>query len=982
MEPARVALPATSLLSRRVVWAALLLALAVAALGGAYVAFEYQKIRNNQLERAELYARTLSDQTAAIVAATEGILRALQGVAELPAAGGDVATLAALLEDSLRGRPFLRSVSWVDAQGRVLASSNKANRSRTVAPALLGPAAPSGRGARLGVLAAGRDIDELGQGSLEASRAQVLPMALPVDGAHLLALINPDHLATQFDRTLDDQPLHALLLGLDGQLLAASSGVAAAPGASMRALSAFTEHLPAREFASGEARGSDGQRVLSAFRVTRQWPLVVVVEQPYPVLLREVATVAQWTTAFVLTIWLLLGLSAVSTRRALQRDESLNRDIALAHEARRASEARKLAILQSSLDAIITIDPQGLIIEFNAAAEAMFGRAAGSVLGQPMHELIVPAHHRQAHQAGMKRYQSTGVAHVLNRRLEVEALRADGSLFPVELTIVPVQVEGGQIFTATLRDITERQRVEGALRDSEARARATFEQAAVGVMQQAADGRLLRVNQTLCALLGYAPAELLELNAEQLTHPEDMPATRAGTADLFAGHTPSFAQDLRLHGKDGRYLWVRLTASVSRDEHGRALHVIGIVEDVGARRRAEADLAAARQRELQVGARIQQSLLVTAPPSDIDGLQISSYSQASQGIDGDFVEIIRVGPHGVDLIAGDVMGKGLAAAMMGAATKLQFSRSLAELLTQPGREGRLPQPAEVVSAVHRAMTPALQALEAFVTLCYVRIDTQINRLTWVGCGHEETLHVGADGTVALLTNQHPPLGVLDAADYSEDQRVLAPGDALFLCSDGVTDALRPDGERVGRERVTHAVVQRLRAHATPAAVLHALRCDLLQQGVQMHDDVTMVVVQREPAGAHAARIELPLRLQALRQVREFVHTHAVAAGLDEGACGLLEVACVEAFTNVVRHGLGLVDGAPVELLARHEAQALVIELVHLGDAFTPPTDAPETDFDTFPEGGFGLQIIHGASDGVEFLHADGVNTIRMTKRMG
>jgi PAS domain S-box-containing protein len=491
----------------------------------------------------------------------------------------------------------------------------------------------------------------------------------------------------------------------------------------------------------------------------------------------------------------------------------------------------------------------------------------------------------------------------------------------------------------------------------------------------------LRANQTLCDLLGYSREALLALPYEALIHPDDLMQTLNGTRKLFAGELNSFAQDQRYRRKDGRYLWGRLTASISRNEAGKALSMLCIVEDISARRQAEQELAMARERELQVGARIQQTLLVTAPPTDLDGLQISSHSQASQGIDGDFVEVIRVGADCVDLIAGDVMGKGLAAAMMGAATKLQFSRSMAELLMQPGRGPEPPRPAEVVAAVHRAMTPALQGLEAFVTLCYLRLDMKRNRITWVGCGHEETLHIRASGAAEPLLNQHPPLGVLDAADYVEDERSFAPGDALFLCSDGVTDAVRPDGERVGRDRVTRAAVHRLRAHATPAAALHTLRGDLLVPGVQLQDDVTMVVVQRQPAGEHTARLELPLRLKSLRQVREFVGTQTAAAGLDETECSLLEVACVEAFTNIVRHGEDLVAGAPLELVARREAHCLVLELVHLGAAYTPPQEAEETDFGVYPEGGFGLQIIHGASDRVQYLHDEGVNTTRMSKRL-
>jgi anti-sigma regulatory factor (Ser/Thr protein kinase) len=170
-------------------------------------------------------------------------------------------------------------------------------------------------------------------------------------------------------------------------------------------------------------------------------------------------------------------------------------------------------------------------------------------------------------------------------------------------------------------------------------------------------------------------------------------------------------------------------------------------------------------------------------------------------------------------------------------------------------------------------------------------------------------------------------------------------------------------------------------HATPAAVLHGLRSDLLQKGVQLHDDLTMVVVQRRAAGPAWARTELPLDWQALRQVRDFVNTHTAAAGLDDAARALLEVACVEAYTNILRHGRGLLDGAPVELVARREPALLVFELVHLGEAFAPPADTPDTNFGLYPEGGFGLQIIRGASDGVVYLHQAGVNTIRLTKKL-
>jgi len=973
--------------SRWLVRVAGLIALLLAALAGGFVLYEAGELRENQLAQVAFHTRALEDLTDSVLSSTELLMRALTAPIERRDRPMEPARLSALFEDSLRGRPYLRSVSLLSASGRVLASSNADNLSASVHPAQLGAAASaSDHLARLGKLSSGRDLMDLGKTS---NVADAVVLALPMvahaeyneEPALLVALLNPDLFATQYERMLDGTHHQALLLTLEADIVAATSGIGKGPGHSLDTLPAFSQYLPQKEFGQMIGPGADGTQVLSAFRAVRHWPVVVMVEQPYEVLLEDMRHIGGWAAAFLIVSWLLLGGGTWVARRALLRDEQLSRELHSAHVATKASESRKLAILQSSLDAIVTVDGKGRIIDFNPAAEQMFGYRAEQVLRQPMHERLIPQRHRVAHLAGMARYQQTGKPRVLNQRIEVEALRADGSEFPAELTIVPVASSSGELFTATLRDITERQRVERALRDSEARARATFDQAAVGVLQQRADGRLLRVNQTLCKLLGYTREELLTLSETALVHADDLIASADGMKRLYAGQISSLAQDRRLRHKNQKYIWARLTASLVRDEQQQPLYLIGIVEDISVRRRAEDELAAARRRELQISTRIQKSLLVTAPPPDMDALHISSHSQASQGIDGDFFEVIRVGPHCVDIITGDVMGKGIAAAMMGAATKMQFSRSLAELVTNAAAGAALPGPAAIVSAVHQVMTPALQGLEAFVTLCYLRIDTEHNTLAWVGCGHEEPLRVPAFGRAEILANQHPPLGVLDAANYVEDVVSFQSGEMLFLCSDGVTDAVRPGGERVGRQRVVDAVTRRKRLHHTPAAVLHCLRGDLLPPGVKVQDDMTMVVVQRSPAKETMARVELPVNLKAIRQVRKFMDTQTALAGLSEEAGSLLTVAIVEVFTNVVRHALGLVDGAPVELVARHQPKLLVLELVHLGEEFVPPSDPPDTDFSVYPEGGFGLEIIHGASDSVEFTHTEGVSTIRMTKRL-
>ena len=152
---------------------------------------------------------------------------------------------------------------------------------------------------------------------------------------------------------------------------------------------------------------------------------------------------------------------------------------ARAREAEHESEVRKASILDTALDSIITSDETGRITEFNAAAEVAFGYKKQDVIGRQMADLIIPHRYRERHREGMKRYLATGEAHVLGRRIEIEALRADGSELPVELAIVRVPLPGPAFFTAYIRDLTERKRLEAdqarLLKESEEANRAKSE---------------------------------------------------------------------------------------------------------------------------------------------------------------------------------------------------------------------------------------------------------------------------------------------------------------------------------------------------------------------------------------------------------------------------------------------------------------------------------------------------------------------------
>jgi PAS domain S-box-containing protein len=164
------------------------------------------------------------------------------------------------------------------------------------------------------------------------------------------------------------------------------------------------------------------------------------------------------------------------SERDLEFLSSVAGQIALAIERKRTefalrkSELRLRAILESALDCVITMDHEGKVVDWNPAAEKTFGYTSEEAAHKEMAELIIPLPLRERHRQGLKRYLATGQGPTLGKRLELSAMRADGTELPVELAISHIDLQGTPMFTGYLRDITERKRVEEALQDANRRA--------------------------------------------------------------------------------------------------------------------------------------------------------------------------------------------------------------------------------------------------------------------------------------------------------------------------------------------------------------------------------------------------------------------------------------------------------------------------------------------------------------------------------
>jgi diguanylate cyclase (GGDEF)-like protein/PAS domain S-box-containing protein len=258
--------------------------------------------------------------------------------------------------------------------------------------------------------------------------------------------------------------------------------------------------------------------------------------------------------------------------------------------ALRQSEARTRAMLNASLDGVITTDHDGAIVEFNSAAESMFGYLRTDALGRQMAELIVvPA--RAARQVHVYRPASVaGEEDEAGKRIEAVGMRADGREFPLELSIAEVDVPGEQVFTLYLRDLSEQKRREAALLESQAIVNSSFE----AIVGRASDGTVTSWNAAAERTFGYTADEVLGLTADFLVPPEsrviDYVDERVGRGEVVE---PIEVVCVR---KDGRRIDVESTISPIVGASGEVIGSSSITRDVTDRKRARA--LAAGQAEL------------------------------------------------------------------------------------------------------------------------------------------------------------------------------------------------------------------------------------------------------------------------------------------------------------------------------------------------------------------------------------------------
>ncbi len=267
-----------------------------------------------------------------------------------------------------------------------------------------------------------------------------------------------------------------------------------------------------------------------------------------------------------------------------------------AEEALQESEKRYRSFVQNFQGIAYRGNMYFTPIFFHGAVEAITGYTEDEfVAGKPRWDQVIHPDDLPKIYESVERVRSTPN---YATKSEYRIIRKDGQVRWIhELTQNICDDSGRPIFVqGALYDITERKRVEEALRESEERFRAIFERAAIGMSLADREGRYIEANRALQKMLGYGEEELRSMAFTEITHPDDAKADMAFHEDLIAGKLDHFQTEKRYIRKDGRLVWVRLTVSAIRDVGGEVQYDIGMVEDITERKRAEEALRESEER--------------------------------------------------------------------------------------------------------------------------------------------------------------------------------------------------------------------------------------------------------------------------------------------------------------------------------------------------------------------------------------------------
>ena len=716
------------------------------------------------------------------------------------------------------------------------------------------------------------------------------------------------------------------------------------------------------------------------------------------------------------------------------------------------------SVLDHSMDAIIAIDDGSIIIEFNRSAEEMFGWTRADAVGQRLEQLIIPDQHRAGHLAGMAHLRTTGEGPILGKRLELVAQNRAGKVFPVELTVSAVEGDSFYVASLrdlTDRNIAQQhiQRSDRLFRAISTASQQYIREGNVDetfaiVLNEVLDitdseyGFVSEVlydpsgdpyirtyaltniawnNEMRAIYDAMAPnlefRNLKTLFGSMLTTGEVViandPSTDPRRGGLPPGHPPldRFC-GLPIH-HTGELVGM---IGLSNRPQGYDLELVEFLEPFlaacgniivtwradKARIQAEAERKAAhdalelsRRREAEISAGIQNSLLLRRKPVlTPHGMDVGVCIMGFTAVTGDYCDFVTFNDR-FDIIVGDVMGKGVTAAMVGSAVKGQLHRVVRRLQERTMLFGRHPEPQEIVGGLQSVLTPQLMTLDSFVTLTYAAFERRdgadsVTDITIVDAGHTPILRI-RDGIQAhWLSGDNVPLGLADREFYMQNTYRVEPGDVYIFFSDGVTEAANQDDVPFGKDRVEQVSVNATNARFDSESIANRLAKEVMAwTGERIDDDITIVVVKIDEApSCVVVRKERTFREFSVESSErnnfvEFLESYLQdVTGITDYDRHAVIIGVTEAVNNIVEHGLLFLANQRIQLEIEVRTTDIEIVICDRGREYTEPA-VKEISIEDVRERGYGWMILRKCFQNVSLVRNPlGYNILTLQRKTG
>lgn len=433
--------------------------------------------------------------------------------------------------------------------------------------------------------------------------------------------------------------------------------------------------------------------------------------------------------------------------------------------------------------------------------------------------------------------------------------------------------------------------------------------------------------------------------------------------------------------------WLRIKIfPIERKDLSDKYRFVLIMDDISDRKLTELKLAKAKSIDGEFAARIQKNLLFSNPILNIHELDIAAESIPSLDVGGDFFDFYRFSDKIVDIIIADVMGKGMIASLLGAASKSAFMKSRLDLTVA---DNDIPPIHKIMTMTNQSLSPELIKMGKFITMQYARLNMEKASLTFIDSGHTSLLYYSARQKGCWsLKGWNMPLGFNPEEVLVSSILPFESHDLFFFYSDGVTEAENDEGVQFGERRLKY--VLNSSAHLTTSQILSKVRNLVFHytSSEGFADDLTCIAMKigNLPETYHRVSSVFAGIRESLGEVRTFMgeFLHENFKDIRDDLFHSLVLAVNEAVANIIEHNYEKnpkLIGREILMEIEKYDTSCYIQLYYDGEEFEWTT-IKNPDLSDLKSGGYGLFLIREIMDSVCYgSNIDGVQRLTLVKEI-